>query len=105
MPLKDPSEYLFLLRAMTASEAKRMWRTAIKEHWNNQCVYCGSSNNLTLDHVHPKTKGGHDTARNVVPACRSCNQSKSSTHWLTWYINQESFNLSNFSKVLNWTTS
>lgn len=105
MPLKDPSEYLFFLRAMTASEAKRMWRASIKEYWNNQCAYCGSSDNLTLDHVHPKTKGGHDTTHNVVPACRSCNQSKGSNHWLSWWVGQDYFDLSNFSKVLSWTTS
>jgi hypothetical protein len=105
MPLKDPSEYLFFLRAMTAAEAKRMWRTAIKEYWNNQCVYCGSSENLTLDHVHPKARGGHDTTHNVVPACLTCNQSKGSNHWLSWWVGQESFDTSNFSKVLSWTAS
>lgn len=103
MPLKDPSEYLFLLRAMTSSDAKRMWRAAIKEHWQNQCVYCGSSDNLTLDHVQPKAKGGHDTTNNVVPACLSCNQSKGSSHWLSWWVGQETFSLDNFSKVLAWT--
>jgi hypothetical protein len=104
MPLKDPSEYLFLLRAMTSSEAKRMWRQAIKDYWHNQCVYCGSSENLTLDHVNPKMRGGNDTTHNVVPACRSCNQSKGSSHWLSWWVGQDSFDLSNFSKVLSWTT-
>ncbi|MFZ9343324.1 MAG: HNH endonuclease [Candidatus Nanopelagicaceae bacterium] len=82
-----------------------MWRASIKEYWNNQCAYCGSSDNLTLDHVHPKTKGGHDTTHNVVPACRSCNQSKGSNHWLSWWVGQDYFDLSNFSKVLSWTTS
>lgn len=105
MPLKDPSEYLFLLKAMTSSDAKRMWRAAIKDHWNNRCVYCGSSEDLTLDHVHPKARGGHDTTRNVVPACLSCNQSKGSSHWLSWWVGQDSFDLSNFSKVLSWTTT
>jgi len=104
MPLKDPSEYLYFLKAMTAAEAKRMWRTAIKEHWNNQCVYCGSSENLTLDHVHPKARGGHDTTHNVVPACLDCNQSKGSNHWLSWLVGQDSFDHKNFSRVLSWTT-
>jgi hypothetical protein len=106
MPLKDPSEYLFLLKAMTSSEAKRMWRQAIKEHWDNRCAYCGqNSDHLTLDHVHPKMKGGHDTTNNVVPACWACNQSKGSSHWLSWWIGQDSFDHSNFSKVLAWTTT
>jgi hypothetical protein len=58
MPLKGPSDYLFNLRAMSSSEAKRLWRSAIKDHWNNQCVYCGSNHDLTLDHVIPKARGG-----------------------------------------------
>jgi hypothetical protein len=51
MILEAPSDYLYNLKAMTSSEAKKLWRSAIKEHWNNQCVYCGSDHNLTLDHV------------------------------------------------------
>lgn len=105
MILEAPSDYLYNLKAMTSAEAKRMWRQAIKERWNNQCVYCGSADNLTLDHVLPKANGGHDTTHNVVPACRACNQSKGSNHWLSWWVGQESFDLSNFSKVLSWTTS
>jgi hypothetical protein len=104
MPLKGPSDYLFNLKAMTSSEAKRQWRNDIKAHWNNQCVYCGSSDNLTLDHVHPKAHGGQDTLKNVVPACLKCNQAKGSNHWLSWWVGQEHFDHSNFSKVLSWTT-
>jgi len=105
MPLKDPSAYLFHLKAMTSSDAKRMWRAAIKEAWNNQYVYCGATEHLTLDHLHPKAKGGHDTTHNMVCACLSCNQSKGSNHWLSWWVGQESFCLDNFSKVLSWTTA
>ena len=105
MILEAPSDYLFNLRAMTSSEAKRMWRTAIKDEWDNRCAYCGSSHNLTLDHVTPNMLGGNDRTHNVVPACRPCNQSKGSHHWLSWWVGQESFDQSNFSKVLNWTTT
>jgi 5-methylcytosine-specific restriction endonuclease McrA len=45
---------------MTSPEAKRMWRRAIKEHFNCQCVYCGKTyelNELTLDHVVPRFNG------------------------------------------------
>ena len=83
-----PDFYLAHLLAMTSSEAKRMWRRAIKEVFQNQCVYCGSTTDLTLDHVKPKSKGGDDTSRNVVCACRRCNQEKGSAHYLSWYRNQ-----------------
>mgnify|MGYP002819834534 FL=1 len=72
---------------MTSPEAKKLWRRAIKEHFNCTCVYCGESyalSELTLDHVHPKTLGGEDITSNLVPACVKCNQSKGSNNWLSW---------------------
>ena len=42
----------------------------------NRCVYCGSRDNLTIDHVVPKAKGGRDTWYNLVTACQSCNSKK-----------------------------
>lgn len=43
-----------------------------------RCVYCGDGGrkNLTIDHVHPKSKGGKDTWTNLVTACFRCNQDK-----------------------------
>lgn len=40
------------------------------------CQYCGSGEELTLDHVMPRSRGGRDTWQNLVTACRSCNQRK-----------------------------
>ena len=88
MPLLTPDYYLAQLLAMTSSDAKRMWRRAIKEEFSNECVYCGSQSELTLDHVKPRSKGGNNTARNVVCACRRCNQEKGTTEYLSWYRNQ-----------------
>ena len=85
--LPSPDYYLNNLIAMTSSEAKRLWRRSIKEHFNSTCVYCGKtydSNVLTLDHVHPRSRGGQDITSNVVCACRKCNQSKGSRNWLQW---------------------
>lgn len=42
------------------------------------CQYCGSKRNLTLDHVHPQSKGGRNTWCNLVTACMGCNQKKGS---------------------------
>jgi 5-methylcytosine-specific restriction endonuclease McrA len=72
---------------MTSPEAKRMWRRAIKEHFNCQCVYCGETydlHELTLDHVRPKCLGGEDLTSNLVPSCWKCNQDKGSNNWLQW---------------------
>lgn len=45
---------------------------------NYECVYCGCDNRktLTLDHVHPTSKGGQNSFENVVTACRKCNGEK-----------------------------
>lgn len=41
------------------------------------CIYCSSTENLHADHLKPLAKGGSNWASNIVPACSSCNTSKS----------------------------
>ncbi|MEC9344602.1 MAG: HNH endonuclease [Pseudomonadota bacterium] len=38
-----------------------------------QCQYCGSTEDLTFDHVIPRRAGGRTTWENVVAACAPCN--------------------------------
>ena len=43
------------------------------------CQYCGnkfSYGNLTMDHIIPKSKGGHRIWTNIVSACSKCNNKK-----------------------------
>jgi 5-methylcytosine-specific restriction endonuclease McrA len=43
------------------------------------CFYCGRQRGrqrLAMDHIHPLSRGGHHTRRNLVPACQRCNSSK-----------------------------
>lgn len=40
------------------------------------CQYCGGVDELTLDHVMPRSRGGRHNWENVVTACRDCNQKK-----------------------------
>ena len=54
VPLQSPEEYLFNLYATSQSEAKLLWRKQIKESWDHKCAYCGSEEDLTLDHVIPQ---------------------------------------------------
>jgi 5-methylcytosine-specific restriction endonuclease McrA len=42
-------------------------------------VYCAApfpADELTLDHVQPRMRGGDDSEGNLVAACRSCNELK-----------------------------
>lgn len=41
-----------------------------------KCVYCGDPNNLTLDHLIPKSKGGKNDWYNLVTCCDTCNKKK-----------------------------
>jgi|SRR5690606_14990769 len=53
--------------------------TALFARDNYQCLYCGRyfpRNQLSRDHVHPLSRGGRDNWKNVVAACKRCNQHK-----------------------------
>lgn len=39
------------------------------------CAYCGKPG-TTIDHVHPRSRGGKNTWQNLVTACGSCNHKK-----------------------------
>jgi 5-methylcytosine-specific restriction endonuclease McrA len=44
-----------------------------------RCVYCGEPflpEDLTLDHVEPRMRGGDDSEGNLVACCRGCNRLK-----------------------------
>ena len=44
-----------------------------------KCQWCGknlSTNNMTIDHVFPISRGGTNTWRNVVASCYKCNNEK-----------------------------
>jgi hypothetical protein len=55
---------------------------------NRSCVYCGVSA-TDWDHLRPLVKykrptGFLNEARNLVPSCAPCNQSKSGAYWRDW---------------------
>ena len=100
--LSTPHHYLFNLETLSSSEAKKLWRRKITERWDYECAYCGSTKNLTIDHVVPRSKGGTDFTKNVVCCCHDCNQSKSHTPWEDWYFSQEFFSMKRHNKINEW---
>lgn len=40
-----------------------------------KCVYC-RGNATTIDHIHPRSKGGKNTWQNLAAACLKCNHKK-----------------------------
>ncbi|MDF2696207.1 MAG: hypothetical protein K0S65_4590 [Labilithrix sp.] len=56
----------------------------ILDAWS-ACAYCGADGAaLQKDCVLPISRGGRYTLENVVPACRSCNASKSNEEVTSW---------------------
>lgn len=53
-------------------------RALIYKRDDHECQYCGSKNDLTIDHVIPRSKGGQDTWQNLVACCTKCNLKKGS---------------------------
>lgn len=53
-------------------------RRNIMRRDNFTCMYCGSKNDLTIDHVLPKSRGGKDIWENLTTACERCNVKKGS---------------------------
>lgn len=46
-----------------------------------RCVYCGSGENLQIDHYYPWSLGGLTSRRNCFTLCRACNLVKSN-YWV-----------------------
>lgn len=58
----------------------RLSRRNIFERDEHRCQYCGerhTKQDLTIDHVLPRSRGGEDTWENLVLACVQCNLRKS----------------------------
>jgi 5-methylcytosine-specific restriction endonuclease McrA len=54
-------------------------RNGIFERDAFRCCYCGEqfpADELTLDHVQPRVRGGDRSEGNLVTACRACNTLK-----------------------------
>jgi hypothetical protein len=99
-------EYLAAMECLTSSQAKRLWRRAIKEAWGNRCCFCGeppiSDQSLTIDHLKPRSKGGADVSRNCLPACLKHNQSKGSSDWKEWFRSQDFYDPVREQRILFW---
>ena len=55
---------------------------------NNLCWYCGKEmepNQLTKDHVFPRSKGGDNDMDNIIMVCKSCNSGKGKMDLFEWY--------------------
>lgn len=67
----------------------QLWRRWVE--FDHCCAYCGTNGDLHMEHVIPISKGGEHHLGNIVPACQSCNYSKSKNDARIWYGAQPFF--------------
>jgi 5-methylcytosine-specific restriction endonuclease McrA len=66
-------------------------RNGIFERDEFRCVYCGeqfAADELTLDHVQPRIRGGDRSEGNLVTACKACNTRKGQ-HRLSAFLHEQ----------------
>jgi hypothetical protein len=74
------------------------WSSSIRDYQKsiekgNVCVYCGSTESISMDHIIPISRAGVDprvvclldSVDNCVPACKKCNSSKGDRDVFEWY--------------------
>lgn len=61
---------------VTSKELRKMYLSS--------CIYCGSCESITVDHVIPLMRGGTHGIGNLAPACLSCNTSKGAKTVMEW---------------------
>jgi hypothetical protein len=57
------------------------------EKHNRTCVYCSGisgDNILEVEHIHPKSKGGTNSIKNLTLSCKACNQHKDADSLESW---------------------
>ena len=75
-----------------------MKRNGIFERDEFRCVYCGEqfpADELTLDHVQPRVRGGDRSEGNLVTACKACNTLKGHRR-LSAFLHEQAFARANF---------
>ena len=65
-----------MLAGATGSHTAAEWR-AVRAAYGGWCAFCGSTERLCKDHIHPLAIGGSNSVDNLRPLCRSCNSRKS----------------------------
>ena len=84
-------QYAFVMNRFKKLQSGEIeWSGVIREYIRereipNQCIYCGSTKELSYDHLISRNRNGPDIPDNVVMACKSCNSSKGDKGVYEWF--------------------
>lgn len=101
---------IFSIRAIAREHLKRGlvgdltaqdWMNAL-QYFDRHCAYCGATGHLEKEHVIPVTAGGGFTRSNIVPACRSCNQSKKARLLHEWFKYSAAYSDARLLHLVGW---
>jgi 5-methylcytosine-specific restriction endonuclease McrA len=77
--LKVPSVIRLIAYRHIPQQTRALSRKNILLRDRNTCQFCGHTfpaGELTLDHIMPRSRGGHSSWENLVACCYQCNNSK-----------------------------
>lgn len=85
---------------------KEQWKEMM-DYFDWQCAYSGkyignNSDQRTIDHIIPLSKGGEHEIWNLVPMYYSYNSSKNNKDMLTWYTKQDFYSKDRLDKIHSW---
>jgi 5-methylcytosine-specific restriction endonuclease McrA len=79
------SEYVHVRRTrMQNNGLYKVLKRDLKKLYSSACLYCGSTDRITADHIVPISRGGSHGIGNLAPACWSCNSSKGAKLLVEW---------------------
>lgn len=90
-----------LLKSLPATLTRQQYEECLR-FFNYECVYCGSKNNLTQEHLVPVKYHGSYTKHNIVPACSCCNLGRKAQPLDQWYRQQSFFSAKRLAKIKRW---
>jgi hypothetical protein len=68
----------------TASMSGTIREWLREQELQKECVFCGARDNLQVDHLVPRSRGGSDSSDNSVWSCKPCNVSRGDKGVFQW---------------------
>jgi rubrerythrin len=86
-------DYGFVTKKFKQLKQQEIFWNEIREYikekeQTNECIYCGTKTNLTLEHLLPRCFNGPDYEKNIVWICKPCNSSKGSKRLYEYWIDK-----------------